>query len=362
MHLLNVQFVLLSMPEVIGHLATELDYAIRRRRITGVPTRRLVLFMSRRFKPNQTLLDHAAQHIIVPRSRLTRFVFRPYRDYPFLTLDLRKLITPQSSSPYFAFTGKHGDMQPTFALSDEEHERARKVLREMGVPQDRWLVALHARESGYHPTAGQEARNSRIQSYELAVREIHDRGGWCVRLGDATMTPAPPMPGLTDYALSRFKSEFMDVYISGASRMFLGSSSGLVFVASLFGVPVACANVVPFGTSLMAIAGSVCLPKLLVDETGHVLTFAETASHPSAFDNRCEAYEPAGLQVVDNTQEEIRELTIEVLERIEGTHHECEADRRRQEAYRRLVTPEHYCFGSSARIGSAFLKRHARLL
>lgn len=359
---LGVRFILLSMPNVIGHLAAELDCAIRTWRSKRRPTRMLILLISRSFRPNVGVISHAQRHIIVAEGRFTRFLLRPYLNYEFLRLDLRKLILPQSASPYFSFTAAQVGSRPAFHLTEEDHARGRAVLREMGVPEDRWIVALHFRESGYHPTVGQEARNADIQTAALAVREIYKRGGWCIRMGDATMNQAPEWEGLTDYARSPQKSDQMDVYLCGSARMFLGSSSGLVFIASLFGVPVACTNVVPFGTSLMAVAGAVCLPKRVADKSGRVLSFAETAQHPSAFDNLCESYQPAGLDVIDNTPEEIQDVAIEVLERIDGTYSESAEDIARQNAYKQLVTPDHYCFGSGARIGRDFLRRHKAYL
>ncbi len=70
-----------------------------------------------------------------------------------------------------------------------------------------------------------------------------------------------------------------------------------------------------------------------------------------------------GVQlIIDNTPEEIAELAIEMMGRLEGDFVEDPEDTQLQEEFRFLVKPHHHCWGAASRIGRAFLRRHKDML
>ena len=56
-------------------------------------------------------------------------------------------------------------------------------------------------------------------------------------MGDPTMKPLPPMERVIDYAHSPAKADWLDVFLCGRCRLFVGLASGLSQVAVSFGVP-----------------------------------------------------------------------------------------------------------------------------
>ncbi len=56
-------------------------------------------------------------------------------------------------------------------------------------------------------------------------------------MGDPTMTPLPEMERVVDYAHSPAKADWLDVFLCGRCRFFVGLASGLSQVAVSFGVP-----------------------------------------------------------------------------------------------------------------------------
>ena len=138
---------------------------------------------------------------------------------------------------------------PLLSIREEHAARGRAGLEALGVPPEAWFVCLHVRTAGFFQEVAahrNSLRNAEIGSYLPAVEAIVRRGGWVVRIGDATMPALPEMPGLVDYAHSALKSDWMDVYLLGAARFFLGTTSGPWVVAHAFGTPVAMTNQLPF--------------------------------------------------------------------------------------------------------------------
>ena len=77
---------------------------------------------------------------------------------------------------------------------------------------------------------------------------------------------------------------------------------------------------------------------------------------------RSEYYTKAGLKVVENTAEEILDLSIEMNERLDGTFKPTKEDEDLQNRFRSLLKPHHHCYGTPARIGTKFLRENKKLL
>jgi hypothetical protein len=65
-----------------------------------------------------------------------------------------------------------------------------------------------------------------------------------------------------------------------------------------------------------------------------------------------------GIRVVDNTPEELRELVIEMLDRLEGRHAEVEHERVLQTRFDELAAARQFY---PVRIARAFMSRHPDL-
>jgi putative glycosyltransferase (TIGR04372 family) len=253
---------------------------------------------------------------------------------------------------------------PLLVLTDDDRAFGRGVLREMGVPDGAWFVSLHVRSSGFHSreeAVAQAYRNADISSYLPLIREVVGRGGWVIRVGDASMPQLPRLDGAVDYATGPHKSERMDVFLCAACRFFVGGPSGLVHVPTTFGV--AClatnwvANVLPVWSR-----HDLFVPKRVhSDALGRVLTFDEWLA-PANRDRYVIGTEMAGggLRVIDNTAEELREAAAEMLDRLDGKAVYGPEDDRRRERFE-AVARRHELAGF-ARVGRDFLRRHENLL
>ena len=253
---------------------------------------------------------------------------------------------------------------PLLSLTAEDRERGRRTLGELGLPADAWFVSLHVRTSGFHQEGDsphQAHRNADVRSYLPAIHEITRRGGWVVRLGDPSMPPLPALPRVIDYALSPVKTAATDVFLLGACRFYIGVASGLSHLPTTFGVPCVftnwVSNTLPVYSSL-----DLFLPKMRWSKREtRCLTFDEwLAPQARALCYSGTKMAEHDLTVVDNTPEELREVVMEMFERLEEKAHYTEDDRQRQEAFRTLAR-RHGLIGFS-HIGRDFLRRHAALL
>ncbi len=354
----------------IGNFAANNDIEIRKRRLEGAPPRTLFVYFL--WNPaNRQLADMwkrclcvienrwiASAHFgIKPLLAKTRFQNRPPK--------------PESEHRVISLG------RATLQFTESEKEKGGKLLAEMGIGPDDWFVCLHSRDNAYlmrragYSVRGvkDEYRNCPIENYFLAARWIAERGGYVVRMGALVEGPLPDLgPRIIDYA-TKFRSDFMDIYLSGTCALFLGSSSGLMSVPVCFDRPVAQANKVPltssgFGTKQLFI------PKLLRKlDTGALLTYPE-AHALGLFDTStperwswCEAagtYPGLGLEWIDNTPEDILDLSKDMFDMIDGHAVDPEAARL-QEVYRKFhCGPQASEY--SSRVGPRFALKYRELI
>jgi putative glycosyltransferase (TIGR04372 family) len=209
---------------------------------------------------------------------------------------------------------------PLFSLAAHVDALGRQVLQSIGVPNEAWFVALHVREGRWAgDNAGMNAvRNSDISSYFPAIREVTNRGGWVVRMGDPGMRPLPKMANVIDYCHSVVRADWMDVYLLSRCRFLIGTNSGPAFVPAIYGVPSVLTNWWPIAERPWQ-PFDIFIPKMLRRlSDGHYLTMSEMLKEPL-----CYSYSPRqlaynGVRIEDNEACIIRSAVVEMLQRLDG--------------------------------------------
>lgn len=194
-------------------------------------------------------------------------------------------------------------------------KRALAELRrkQMGLPDDVWFVCLHVRESGFHKDTHLE-RNASIFNYIGAIEEVTSRGGWVVRMGDASMTKLPAMERVIDYPFTEAKSALMDVYLISQSRLYIGMPSGIMDVAILFQRPMIMTNMANWLHPLPILKGSLAVLKHIYSKSkGRYLTI------PEWLDESWTAVSYLGMGddyvLCENTPDELRDVVQEFFAR-----------------------------------------------
>jgi putative glycosyltransferase (TIGR04372 family) len=304
-------------------------------------------------------------NIVIVSSPWLAGLLRPFSYFHFLRIKLRpSFVNEARVADYPRVLHEWGDRAPLFRLPEKIDRAGREALRAMGLPDDAWFACVHSRDGIFSP--GDEVihdyRNCRIENYGLAVDEIIARGGWCIRMGEAGTEPLAARPGLVNYAGSAFKSDWMDIFLCAKARFFLGNTSGLFIVSTVAGVPSALANMIHIGSCYGHSPADISIPKHLRERNGAELSFADILHSPIGNFRESRQYRDVGIEILENTPEEIRDLAVEMLERLEGRLAYTAEDEARQQAFRALMRPHHHTCESHARIGSAFLEENERLL
>lgn len=240
-------------------------------------------------------------------------------------------------------------------LTKEDTEKGLECLELMGIPNGSWFVGLHVRQN--EKRVNRKGSDADIYSYIEAITEITNRGGWVIRMGDPLMTPLPKMDKVFDYALSKYKSEWMDVFIWAYSKFFIGSSSGPLSVPPTFGVPVIYTNTPAIGIAL-PLPNSFMIPKLYWSiEKKRYLSYSEMLSLPVGW-SVSKDIGHLGLEQHDNSPYDIKNAVCDMFHNIEDNSHQKRTELQKQYA----TISEKAGSLSNLPVSNSFLEKHIDLL
>ena len=351
--------------ERVGHLAAEVDCFLKKRDLGEIRARRYFLAIPVDRVANSHLLCYWSQHLpVVSHPWLARLLVA-MSGFILMREDVGQYVLRlNKTQEIYRVNATWNGRPPILRLTQEDKEWGRKRLRDIGLPEQAWFVCIHVRSSGFspHDDAAHAYRNAHIEAMLAAIREIAKHGGWSVRMGDPSMPPLPPCENVVDYAHHSLRSARLDVVLAASCRFFFGNSSGVAFIATVFGVPSALANMIPCSV-LGVLPVDISIPKLLWDKKeARYLTFGEIMASPTANYRYTELYERAGIGVEENSAEDLASLVLEMLAHVEGRHKDEVYDRELQRRFKALLRVGHYSYGSVASVASGFLRRHEALI
>lgn len=352
----------------IGHIA-HLDTLLKHRLLVGAPTVNYQSVIPFQLKlPNAYLLDLWEPLLTpiearkAPRLRLDDVVilqdeFWSLRFSPKETLNYYKAGARVQREWMAANRG------PLLALPEAEAERGWLQLEKLGVPAGSWFVCLHVREAGFHNawhTINPGTRNADPSTYSQAIEAVVARGGFVIRVGDTSMSPMKDVPGLIDYAHSEAKSEWMDIFLCAECRFFIGTNSGLGLIPPVFGIPCVLTNWSPIAIPNWY-PQDLFIPKLVRSVLeNRVLTFEEMFCTRVGWAQFEKYFKENGLEVVDNSPEELRDLVVEMLDRLSGEIDYTGDDLVRLTLFEKQS--QQFAGYVGSRMGRDFLRKHSALL
>lgn len=236
---------------------------------------------------------------------------------------------------------------PHLEFTPEEEAHGEAGLRTMGIPPGTPFVCLSVRDSAYlaaHLPRDWSYHNYRdcdIQKYVLAAEELAERGYFVIRMGVVVKEAMKTThPRIIDYVTNGTYDNFLDIYLGYKCAFCIGTGNGWDMVPSWgFRRPTLFTNVLPIGY----------VPsfsdKFIVTTKRHVLsgqhrelTVREIFEYGVGFCTATSDYESQGVELIENTPEEIRDVVIEMAERLNGTWQPHEDDEGLQRRFWEIST------------------------
>jgi len=218
---------------------------------------------------------------------------------------------------------------PHLEFTRNEEKHGSLVLREMGVLADKKFICLIARDSAYLPEhlggnyTDYEYHNYRdvnIDDYLLAPNKIAEMGYYVIRMGAKVQKNITSShPNVIDYAVSKFRSDFMDIYLGAKCFFCISNGVGFDAVPYIYRRPIVYTNMVPFNYFCTFGRQNIGIFK------HHICKISDTKLSMKCLNDRgvfsattSKSYSEKNILLMDNSPEEIFEVCEEMIIKING--------------------------------------------
>jgi len=256
------------------------------------------------------------------------------------------------------------------AFSLEEEKIGKRMLGNLGISKKKQYICFHARDSAYLNAVCPEKvwtyhdyRDSSIYNYVPAAEEMVKRGYYAIRMGSIVKDHLNSSnPKVIDYATKGQRTDFNDIYIGSHCRFFLCSDVGISAIPEMFRIPCVFVNWAPIlRISTWVLNGLFIFKKFYLKDKKRYMSFLEIMNFEFGGLDTNKLFSKLNLELIENTPEEIRAVTIEMEERLNGTWLTTEEDEELQERFWSLFGPDKLR-SPDLRIGSQYLLENKDLL
>jgi len=231
-----------------------------------------------------------------------------------------------------------------FFFTKKEKIKGLDLIKQLGLKEgDKW-ICIHNRDSVYlnktQPITDwnyHDHRDFSINSLKSASEFFAEKGYYVFRMGRYQKEKFNSKNiKIIDYANSKLKSDFLDVYLLANSDFYFGSDSGLKslaisFMKPCYGVNWSHANIY-LDPGLFINSNSYIHPWLFIFKrvkclkTGKKLSLKEILTSKFASAAHSKIFKENNVCLVDNSSEEIKSLAVEIINEIRKEKIESKED------------------------------------
>ena len=243
----------------------------------------------------------------------------------------------------------HGLLENTkshLVFSKNEIQEGKEQLSNMGISeQDKYVLMINRGDKflkeGYIPGKNidfsyHSYRNSNINDYLPMAEMLTAKGNFVIRMGhlvsDLMKTKNPK---IIEYDEGGYRTELLDIYLAAHCRYIIGSDTGyLAMPGWVFRKPIVFVNfsqlnyIEPFLSSWIII-----FKKYWLKKENRFLKINEILESGVGKFNRTEEFQQKGIEVINNTPEEILDATDEMENRLNGTWKDSIDDEKLQKRF-----------------------------
>ena len=233
-------------------------------------------------------------------------------------------------------------------FTEEEETLGKEMLNKFGLKDKDKFVVFHVRDKTYNLKKMPERfrdwtyhdyRHTDISKFVLAAEDLVKKGYYVFRVGATAEKPFDlKNQKIIDYANSELRSDFMDLYLGAKCLFCLSTGSGYQDLPRLFNKPLALMEV-PFGYLYLHSDKHLLMTKHHFHKREkRKLSLSEIFEQGLAYARRTEVFEKRGVELIENSPEEIRDLVIEMVENLEYKNKLNSEDEKLQKVFRDLYT------------------------
>ena len=350
--------------ERIGHFVFDVAFYLSNR--TGCADKRfsLDLFGMAKEQANSYFLELSRRYIRI--SRFNKYLYDANRLVPFGKK--QTLFSSRQLNGSRDIMGTMSQCKIPIEFSREDDEIGHAYLRSIGCTSGRF-VCLIVRDEAYLSThlsdrnwSYHSFRNSSINAYGSAAIELANRGYCVIRMGKYVATKLNIQhPRIIDYATSEQHNDFLDIWLMAKCQFAISTGTGTDTVTNVFKKPVVYVNFLPAIDYVSFVNNITAFKKLVWKETNQYLSLEEMLEH--SYGNSS-SYSGKGITIVDLSSDEIKDVVVEIVDRINGEWVDHNLDKELQDQFWKILRASkgfskyHGYIHPDARYSMTFLRKN----
>jgi putative glycosyltransferase (TIGR04372 family) len=301
-----------------GHLALEPEIFLAEREIikaTNASSKHVISIWSLgpvAKQSNKYLASKWKQELLVFPSWLVSSLHSVGSIFPVLKLN----------EPKLSITGSMNGLDKTashVSFTASEIEEGKKGLVKIGINPDKPYVCLIVRDGGHYKSkgeiesAGYEVLNFDINNFSGVAEALVESGFQVIRMGSGSERPFTSKPeGVIDYALSKNRSEFLDVFIAATCEFAVSTQTGPDAVCMLFRCPVLYVDVTSYSQFFFGSKLATWSPARLLKD-GKILNLSEIVNSEIAWFKDPNLFSKNGILQQKSSTNELKELVLSYI-------------------------------------------------
>tara|TARA_Y100000590_G_scaffold388181_1_gene462361 strand:- start:6503 stop:7492 length:990 start_codon:yes stop_codon:yes gene_type:complete len=269
--------------------------------------------------------------------------------------------------------GIYNKTKSHYSFTKDENIRGNDFLKKIGLKSNDKFICLIVRDAAYKKKfqpylqdSKLSHRNSDIENYKLTAINLAKKGYWVFRMGKYVEKQFNNLHKMIyDYAKSQYRSDFLDIWLTANCHFCLSTSTGLDDVAKTFRLPLIHTDVIPIGNIMSGKKDLIVLPKYIKDKKNQKkLSLKEQIElNLMRFISDTEL-DQLNLEVLNNTPEEIEDITMEMVSRLNNTWIEPKNNQYLQNEFWKIMNEwkdfKKWHGNIHPRVSEAFLRKNSK--
>ena len=351
----------------IGHLCFDVDSFIKENIL--LKSKKKYILIKYQKNANSQLFNYFKEYLIIVENNFIVKIFKSFFSNPLFCINLSKKYSEGTHSlKMYQVSSKWGKRKPLFRLKARDYDYGKLFMKKNNIDTKKFIVCFHSRSSifsgGKKKDYGQSFRNFSAKSFEKAIRFVLKNGGVAIRLGDKDNVKIKiKNKNYFDYANYKHKNPVLDIFFCSQAKFFVGNTSGLFGLSSIFGVPVACCNLIPITTSLVYSYKDIGIP-MLYSKNGKIMKFEEVFKSKlrNAQEDKIYNRTKKEIKILNNNQDDIKDLTAEKFFQLNNKFKIKKNDINLQKKFKKNFKYGDIRYYSKSNVGFYFLRKYKELI
>ena len=158
------------------------------------------------------------------------------------------------------------------SLTKKEIAHGNELLKKIGISKNAKIVCINVRDQAYlkknfthRDFSYQNYRDANIKNFVYPIKNLLKKGYFVIRMGkNVSKRTNIKHKHFIDYPFTKFRSDFMDLFLIYRCNFFIGSNTGLDCIAQMFRKPLISLNMLPISLFYLYKRKILLAPKILI--------------------------------------------------------------------------------------------------